>query len=152
MKKLLLLAVLWPAVAIAGQYPDRALTPGVARSDLTAAQICRKKWGRDERHVSAAMKRQVFLAYGFRKLNKDPRCPCEVDHLISRELGGADAVKNLWIQSYRGPWNAHDKDRLENKLHAEVCAGRLSLDDARVKIVSDWTGAYMGYFGAPPKR
>jgi 5-methylcytosine-specific restriction endonuclease McrA len=42
---------------------------------------------------------------------------CEVDHLISRELGGADATDNLWPQPYTQHPGAHEKDRLENQLH-----------------------------------
>ncbi len=95
------------------------------------------------------MKKQVFASYGLPNGNKDARCPCEIDHLVSRELGGADDVKNLWPQSYSGPWNAHDKDRVENRLHVEVCAGRLSIEDARKGIVSDWTKLYRQYFGDP---
>ena len=35
---------------------------------------------------------------------------CEIDHLISLELGGANTEDNLWPQPYDGDWNAHDKD------------------------------------------
>jgi hypothetical protein len=69
------------------------------------------------------MKGQVFENCGYTG-NDDPRCVpagnrhCEIDHLISRELGGADEVANLWPQSYGGqPWNAVLKDKLENRLH-----------------------------------
>jgi hypothetical protein len=54
--------------------------------------------GRDLRAVTAAMKRKVFEAYGLIG-DTDVACVadghgrrCEVDHLISRELGGADVV------------------------------------------------------------
>ena len=40
---------------------------------------------------------------------------------MSLELGGANTSDNLWPQPYDGEWNAHDKDRLENKLHHIVC-------------------------------
>jgi hypothetical protein len=143
-------------VATAADLPDLSKTPGVTRA-LTKKKICSIKWGLDERHVSAVMKRQAFAAYGYTG-NDDPRCiptpagrHCEVDHLISRELGGADVLPNLWPQSYGGgPWNAVRKDRVENRLHKEVCAGRLSLAQARRMIVQDWTAAYVKYFGQPP--
>lgn len=80
--------------------PNHQLTPGVARADLTLRKIC-TKWGKDARHVSKAMKQQVFAAYGLTG-NNDPACirdasgrRCEIDHLVSRELGGADNVRNL---------------------------------------------------------
>ena len=143
------LALLAIPQARGSDLPDASLTPGVARSDMTVAQMCKKKWGKDHRAVTAAMKKEVFTAYGYSGGDKDKRCPCEIDHLISRELLGADDVKNLWVQSYRGPWNAHDKDRVENRLHKEVCAGNLTLDDAQNMLVTDWTNAFIKYFGEP---
>ena len=79
--------------AFAGDIPDLAKTPGLTRTGLSKAKICSIKWGKDERHVTAAMKRQVFELYGYSGYD-DPRCVpdshgrrCEVDHLIGRELG-----------------------------------------------------------------
>ena len=62
---------------------------------------------------------------------------CEIDHLISRELGGADEINNLWPQAYgTSPWNAVLKDTLENRLHKELCAGKISLKKARDLLVN----------------
>jgi len=124
--------------------PNSELTPGVSRA-LTLKVICNTKWGKDARHVTAAMKKQVFESYGLSG-NDDPKCiadknrrRCEIDHLISRELGGADDVKNLWPEPYgTSPWNAALKDRVENRLHKEVCAGNISLKAARDEIKTDW--------------
>lgn len=159
MTRPVLLAVIWALAvmvlglqaAFAGDLPDPKLTPGVSRPELTLEQICATKWGHDARAVTARMKRQVFAEYGLSG-NDDPFCRpdgCEIDHLVSRELGGADDVRNLWPQSYAGAWNAHMKDRLENRLHKEVCAGNLGLDAARKAISSDWRKAYRQYFGDP---
>ena len=41
------------------------------------------------------------------------------------------------------------KDRVESRLHGEVCAGNISLDVARTGIVHDWTAFYRQYFGVP---
>jgi hypothetical protein len=141
--------------------PDPALTPGVVRQ-LTLAEVCTTKWGKDERAVTDAMKAQVYQAYKIdihRVAGKwlfpkfaDGSSAYEVDHLISREIGGADDVKNLWPQPYTGPWNAHLKDKVENRLHVEVCAGHLSLEDAQTQIKTDWRVPYRIYFGEPPVR
>jgi len=40
-----------------------------------------------------------------------------------------------------GEWNARIKDRLERKLQAMVCAGQISLTDARDAIRLDWKSA-----------
>ena len=136
--------------------PNRTITPGVARTDLTVRQICTMAWGKDARHVTDAMKQQAFANYGLTG-NQDPGCirdksgrRCEIDHLISRELGGADDIKNLWPQPYGSkPWNAVRKDRVENRLHKEVCAGRITLQRAQQEIRTDWRVPYRRYFGKP---
>jgi hypothetical protein len=48
----------------------------------------------------------------------------EEDHLISLELGGhPTSEKNLWPEAYKPKPGAREKDRVENFLHDEVCAG-----------------------------
>lgn len=149
----------WSAGAFAGTLPDPALTPGAIRN-LTLDQVCKTKWGKDERAVTAAMKAQVYAEYhmiryqGTCALSKRG---CEVDHLVSRELAGADDVKNLWPQPYGGPCNAVNKDRLENKLHALVCSKSMTLEEAQQAIASNWIAAYTKYVDAhgcqnPPTR
>lgn len=144
------------APALADDIPDLAKTPGLSRAGLAQQRICAIKWGADERHVTDGMKAQVFQLYGYTGYS-DPRCvadahgkTCEIDHLISRELGGADDVKNLWPQAYgTSPWNAHLKDKLENRLHVEMCAKRIKLTQARNMIRNDWRKAYVKYYGHP---
>jgi hypothetical protein len=127
--------------------PDLTITPGVYRKDLSQNQICKTKWGLDKRHVTLAMKKQVFQLYG---IPYTRHSDFEVDHLVSRELGGADDLKNLWPESYvTQPWNAHRKDRLENYLHKLVCNQQITLEEARKEITYDWTAAYKRYFGEP---
>lgn len=141
--------------ACADDIPDLHKTPGSYRTGLSKTKICSIKWGKDERHVTAAMKKQVFALYGYTG-NDDPRCVpaskrhCEIDHLVSRELGGADEVINLWPQAYgTSPWNAVLKDKLENRLHKEMCADAITLKQAREMLVDDWRDAYKKYYGAP---
>jgi hypothetical protein len=132
--------------------PDPAITPGVATL-MSVKDICAKRWGTDRRFVTAAMKRRVFESYGLTGNDDDTRCHLdahgrrfEVDHLISRELGGADDVLNLWPQCYSGPYNAIMKDRVENRLHKEICTGHLTLDEAQEQIRTDWRVPYRRYF------
>ena len=140
------------------QLPNHLVTPGVARTDLTLKKICTTKWGKDARHVTAAMKKQVFAAYGLTG-NTDPACipdargrRCEIDHLVSRELGGADDVRNLWPQPYGSqPWNAVRKDCIETRLHKEICAKNptMTLKQAQDAIRSDWMAAYLRFYEHP---
>lgn len=141
--------VAFVTVAFAADMPDAKLTPGVS-ADIDKKQICATAWGKDERHVDEAVKRKVYAAYGFDG-PQDKRCPCEIDHYISRELGGADDIRNLWPQPYNGPWNAHMKDRVENALHKKLCAGTMSLEDAQYGV-RHWTIVYKNLFGDPDVR
>jgi hypothetical protein len=60
---ILLFALLLPAFARAQRMPDRDLTPGVVAITDTR-KVCSIRWGKDERHVTPAMKRAVYAAYG----------------------------------------------------------------------------------------
>ncbi len=127
-------------LALALVLPNAALTPGATRK-LSQRTVCATKWGKDRRHVTEAMKREVAARYHVPRASIVGRgrgpC-CEYDHLVSRELGGADVVANLWPQ----PWvEAVQKDALENWLHREVCAGRMRLAAAQHAIATDWPGA-----------
>lgn len=148
MNRYAVVALLLAAPALAGDVPDPRLTPG-AVTDLNVVQVCTRKWGKDARHVTAAMKRDVLAAYASTKCKPNGRRTVEIDHLISRELGGADSTANLWKQCYLGRWNAAMKDRLENRLHAEICADRLDLAAAQEMIRTDWRIPYRKYFGEP---
>src|SRR5690348_15579579 len=76
---------LFLAAALAATAPDPTLTPGEWRTDLTREQICATHWGHDARHVSAAMKRAVFAAYGIACLDAS-------GELVSRIDGFPDEV------------------------------------------------------------
>jgi hypothetical protein len=112
--------------------PDSAVTPGVVRS-TDAHEVCTTST-RKYRHTTAQMKKQVCMAYGV------AHCPwqghMEIDHLIPLELGGADDVKNLWPEP--AP-DFHVKDKVENRLHALVCTGKMKITDAQDLIRTDWT-------------
>jgi hypothetical protein len=133
------------AFAFAGDLPDAAKTPGAIDPTLTEARLCAKGFStRTVRNVPSEEKKSVYASYGL-AIGKKP-CPCEVDHLISLEIGGSNEQRNLWPQSYvTMPWNAHVKDRLENKLHALVCSKTIALEEAQHEIATDWIAAYHKY-------
>ena len=144
MRTLIVLALL-TSTAVAGDLPDPDKTPGAVNKSLTMAVICKAGWStKSVRNVPAAEKRKVYAEYDMDKTK--PPCPCEVDHLISLEIGGSNDIKNLWPQSYQGQWNAHMKDKLENRLHKEVCDGTVTLEDAQQEISTDWIAAYKARF------
>jgi hypothetical protein len=127
--------------------PDPKLTPGDA-FEVTVQDLCVPGYTKKVRNVPAEMKREVYEAYG---VTAHGPGDYEVDHLIPLELGGSNSSKNLWPESHRtSPWNAQVKDRLEGKLHALVCAGRLDLKTAQQAIASNWIEAYKFYVNPNP--
>jgi len=126
--------------------PNPNVTPGDAL-DVTLDDICTPGYSKKVRDVPEPVKRDVYESYGI--LSHQPR-EYEVDHLISLELGGSNSKRNLWPESYlTEPWNAHVKDRVENKLHNMVCSGQLDLKTAQHEIATDWIAAYRKYVGEP---
>jgi hypothetical protein len=119
----LAISLLLALPALAGDLPirpDPKLTPGVVRT-TDAATVCAKGYSKTVRHTSGQLKAEIYREYGIDRQEGH----FEVDHLISLGLGGADVAANLWPQSYDTlPWNAHVKDRLEDRLDALVCAGK----------------------------
>jgi hypothetical protein len=113
---------------------------------ITLQMICTPGYTQCVRKVSPAIKNRVYLSYGLIGNHNgycDSRQGCEVDHLISLELGGSNDIKNLWPEPYDGEeFNAHVKDRLENFLHTEICAGRISLTKAQKEIATDWKESF----------
>ena len=144
---LLALWLAWMGAAAYGQssrLPNPALTPGVMRG-LTKDVICSTRWGLDRRHVTTSMRRHVLMAYG---VPWEKRGNYELDHLIPRELGGADAERNLWPE----PWPmAHLKDRVENAAHKAVCNGELGIVEAQRQMAKDWTVLYVRLVGPLPR-
>ncbi len=128
----------------ASLYPNPSLTPGDALPGVTAKEVCVSGYSSSVRSVSSDEKAAVYQRYGI------PNEPGkhEVDHFISLELGGSNMVTNLWPESYVTPdapnkIGAHEKDKVENALHAEVCAGRMTLQQAQDQIRTDWYAYYL---------
>lgn len=115
--------------------PDPKCTPGVALPNVTSAQICKPGYASSVRNVPQSVKDQVFAEYG---IVSHPSGAYEVDHLISLELAGSNDIKNLWPEPYTGPDNAHEKDKIENYLHAQVCSGKMTLKQAQDGIAKSW--------------
>jgi hypothetical protein len=124
-----------------GRLPDPACTPGSTDPRITqasiAATICRAGWTATVRPPASATdhaKRDVaYPAYGI-----PAATPSELDHLVPLELGGSNDITNLWVEVGRVP---NVKDATENRLRAEVCAGRVSLAAAQLAIAADWETA-----------
>jgi hypothetical protein len=132
--------------------PNRARTPGAVNPDVNQGDlsrtICLSGWTatvRPPSSVTTALKvRQLATGYSY---NGDTSTShYEEDHLISLELGGAPSAEaNLWPEPYSVAEGARVKDRVENRLHALVCAGSISLAAAQAAIAVNWWSAYERY-------
>ena len=120
--------------------PDPTFTPGAAIAGVSAAQVCVSGYSKSVRNVPESEKIAVFREYGI-----DPArsSEYEVDHLISLELGGSNDITNLWPEPYASPEGARVKDRVENWLHRQVCAGLIDLGTAQREIAGDWYGTWV---------
>jgi hypothetical protein len=129
--------------------PDPNCTPGAVDPSVTMRLLksagFRTSCVRD-RATTAKAKAATYDAYNIaHPVNNTGRNQvCELDHLVSLELGGADTIDNIWPQC--GPSGVElgdryfkQKDSVENYLAAEVRAGVISLKDAQEKIAKDWT-------------
>jgi hypothetical protein len=125
--------------------PNPALTPGVALT-TSVARVCVTGYSARVRDVPEAEKQAVYARYGV----VDMPDSHEVDHLVSLELGGSNALANLWPEPYAGRWGARTKDVLEDRLHALVCAGRVGLRRAQRIEARNWVAAYRRYVGGTP--
>jgi hypothetical protein len=128
-----------------GLLPDPTCTPGAVDPNVTQANIDQTicitgytKTVRPPVGYTDNLKAQQMAAYGF----TDTIRQHEEDHLIPLEVGGSPAdPHNLWPEPGNSP---NPKDKVEDFLHAEVCSGRVSLQDAQKRIATDWTTAENG--------
>jgi hypothetical protein len=139
--------------------PDPACTPGAINPTVTINVLqdpnYRTSCTRDGA-TSAAQKNKTYGWYGLPHPahNTGASQFCELDHLISLELGGADTLENIWPQC--GPDKVtlreryfKQKDAVENYLAAQVKAGTISLHDAQWGIANDWTQYLDAATGGP---
>lgn len=139
------------ACRLRSALPDPACTPGATDPAVTqgniASTICVSGYTQTVRPPSSytdQLKVEQMRAYGLAGSTAD----YEEDHLVPLELGGAARdPKNLWPEPRAGSPAASEKDALENHLHSEVCAGRMSLTSAQQQVASDWVVAWLSYKG-----
>jgi|SRR5215471_190141 len=129
--------------------PDPACTPGAINPTLTTEVLQNPNFRTmcvRSQTTTEAQKASTYQWYGIPHptQNTGANQTCELDHLISLELGGADTLDNLWPQC--GPDGVtlseryfKRKDGVENYLAKQVREGKIKLEDAQRGIASDWT-------------
>jgi len=129
--------------------PDRSCSPGAYYSRLTKRVICSGSFRTSTiRNVPQAEKFNVEREYGMAASYYG--YTIEIDHIVPLELGGSNAVANLFPEPGSGTVNYHVKDALENRAKAAVCGGQLSLRAARRGFARNWEALYHRLFGHSP--
>lgn len=132
--------------------PDPAITPGVFNPAVTPATlqqtICVDHWTSTVRlPTSYTDKLRAHDTPAGHKPSEG-----ELDHLVSIEDGGAPAdPRNLWWMIYSDHYGARVKDVLETHVARAICAGTLTLDQARDALTPNWLVGYARYIGPLPK-
>lgn len=124
---------------VQSKLADSACTPGAIISTATKDQICTPGYSKNVRDVTTSEKNQVYDEYG---ITHHSAGEYEVDHLISLELGGSNDIANLWPEAAEPRPGFHEKDKVENYLHDQMCSGAISLQQAQVEIATDWMAVY----------
>jgi len=130
-------------------YPDPARNAGAINTDINqdniADTLCTPNWStksiRPPPSYTGKLKRKQIKDWSL--ADTDPG-DYEEDHFIPLELGGHPSdPQNLWPELYDPKPGARQKDRVEDQLHREVCAGDISLKRAQRIIVEDWYACYL---------
>ncbi len=129
-----------------GALQDSACTPGDILPEATKAMICVPGYAKTVRNVPTSVKNAVYAEYD---ITRHVAGEYEVDHLVSLELGGSNDISNLWPEAAAPKPGFHEKDKVENWLHVQVCAGNISLHDAQVQIAANWLAVYNRMSASP---
>lgn len=125
-----------------------SLNPNVTQANI-ATTICTSGWTKTIRPSASytnKLKAKQMADLGLKGDAKD----YEEDHRVSLELGGNPTdPQNLWPEPWNGPKNAHQKDRLENAVHKDVCSGKLTLKQGQEIFLGDFWAEYTRRFGVP---
>jgi hypothetical protein len=132
--------------AVKGLFlPDPACTPGAVDPAVTqanlASTICKSGYTATVRAPASdtnKVKTQSLSQYGQARSSST-----EYDHLISLQLGGTNAVSNLWPEPNRAnaPGTTNPKDATETRLNKAVCSHKVTLAAAQKAIARNWVTA-----------
>jgi hypothetical protein len=119
-----------------------ALNPNVTQATI-ATTICVSGWTatvRPSSSYTSSLKVEQLAAFGY--ADQNPR-DYEEDHRVPLELGGAPRdTSNLSPERGASP---NPKDSAENSARADVCAGRVTLQQEQAAFVARWLAPYPGY-------
>lgn len=133
-------SLLIASTVVFAQKPDPTQTPG-ARTKAKDADVCAADFAASVKPVAGYQKTEALRRYGKRANDY----PGDLDLLIPAALGGSNDPDNLWPQPQQKELGVEDKNALEEKLLALVCAKTITLKQAQDEIRKDWVKAYDKY-------
>ena len=83
--------------------------------------------------IPKSLTREVFAKYGITDTTN-----YRIDNLVPLELGGSNAITNLWPQPINPTPGFNEKNKAEVKLHELVCANKMPLKSAQYMISHNW--------------
>lgn len=132
--------------AAAGLYlPDPACTPGAVDPAVTqdnlGSTICKAGYTVTVRAPASDTDKTKALSLA--QYGQTRASTTEYDHLISLQLGGTNAVSNLWPEPNRAgaTGTTNPKDAIETRLNRAVCAHKVTLAAAQKAIATNWVTA-----------
>jgi hypothetical protein len=138
-----------PKVSNGFPLPDPSCTPGAINPGVTTEVLQDRNFKTRCVRDGATSSKQKNTTYNWYNIphpsgNTGQNQVCELDHLISLELGGADTLDNIWPQCGANDVELNEryfkrKDAVENYLAAQVKSGAMDLAEAQSGIAKDWT-------------
>jgi hypothetical protein len=131
-------------------FPDieGAANPAVTQDNI-GSNICVSGWTAKVRPPDSVTEAEKKAAMAKAGIPWSESKSYEWDHHWPIEAGGnPTSPLNLALQSYVAkPWNAHVKDKLENFAHKQICAHKMTLQQAQEMFAGDgWRQAYCAHF------
>jgi len=120
---------------VRGALPDPSCTPGAVFAGVPLSQLCVPGYTNSVRWVTQTEKEKVYAEYGVLSHKSGEY---EIDHFVPLELAGSNDIANLWPEAANPKPGFHEKDQVENRLHALVCMAKMTLGDAQHRIATDW--------------
>ena len=132
------LAAMFPAISAPALAQEHPLNSAVTQATI-GQTICLPGWSKTVRPSARYTARIKIKLIRELEVPEELLVDFELDHRIPLALGGAPSEeRNLELQ----PWDeAGEKDRIETCLSRAVCAGTVTLDEARQRIWQDWRTA-----------
>jgi Divergent InlB B-repeat domain len=131
----------------AGPLPDRRCSPGAVYADATLQLICTPGYAAKMNVLPAAERNIVYAEY---RVPRSRRASFEIDHIVPVEIGGSNAVGNLYAEPGRPAPGFRVKDKLERRLEQLVCARKVPLGAMQRAIATDWVALYRRTFHRAP--